>query len=164
LESLAIKHITQELFNTLAEQASHHPRLRQNYNFHELSEKVQRFLNVLQPGTYVRPHHHNRPADVNGFECFLVLQGELGILIFDQNQTVIHTEHLSAQGNVRGIELAEGTVHTIVALAPNTIMFELKEGPYYPTNDKNFLAGFPLEGTSEADQCVKQWEAYFKKG
>ena len=35
------------------------PRLRMNYNFHpELSDKVQRFINAMEPGTIVDIHHH----------------------------------------------------------------------------------------------------------
>lgn len=55
-----IKRLNQELLDNIANRARSSPRLRQNYNFHELSEKVQRFINVLQPGTYVRPHRHCR--------------------------------------------------------------------------------------------------------
>jgi cupin fold WbuC family metalloprotein len=66
-------------------------KLRAAYDFHEPPEKVQRFLNALQPGTYVRPHRHLRDAGVNGFEFFLVLQGSLGLLILDEQGQVIHT-------------------------------------------------------------------------
>ena len=31
------------------------PKAAQNHNLHQESDLVQRFLNVLQPGTYVRP-------------------------------------------------------------------------------------------------------------
>jgi hypothetical protein len=40
-------------------------------------------------------------------------------------------------------------------------MFELKEGPYVPSTDKDFLDGFPLEATAEAHAWVKKWEMYF---
>jgi cupin fold WbuC family metalloprotein len=161
METVPVKRLTQELFNTLAEQAQQNARLRQNHNFHELPEKVQRFLNVLQPGTYVRPHHHHRQAGVNGFEFFIVLQGAIGIVIFDDQKNVIQTEQLTAGGPLCGLELAEGTFHTIVALAPNTVMFELKEGPYVPSTDKDFLDGFPLKASAEAKAWVQKWETYF---
>jgi cupin fold WbuC family metalloprotein len=161
VESLPIKCLTQALMDTIAQQAQSSPRLRQNYNFHDLSEKVQRFINVLQPGTYVRPHRHLRPPNVNGFEFFLVLQGAVGILLFDEQGQVIHQQEMSANGTVRGIELAEGSYHTLVSLAADTVILELKEGPYHPASDKDFLDGFPPEGTIAARHQVEQWEQYF---
>lgn len=77
MESLAIKRLTQELLEKVAEQSSKNHRQRKNYKFHHHSEKVERFVNVLQPGTYVRPHRHIRPPEINGFEFFLVIQGAL---------------------------------------------------------------------------------------
>jgi len=157
----AVKQLTQELLQTTAEQALHSPRLRQNYNFHNLNERVQRFINVMQPGTYVRPHCHHRPADVNGFEFFLVIQGALGMVVLDDQGTVLESHCISDRGPVRAIELAEGTYHTLVVLEPNTAILEIKEGPYNPQTDKHFLAQFPAEGTPEAQALVKTWESYF---
>lgn len=158
-----LKLLTQDLLDSIAQQASSNPRLRQNYNFHDLSETVQRFINVLQPGTYVRPHRHQRVPGVNGFEFFLVLQGELGMLVLDEQGQVTYTERIGAQNAVRGIELAEGTYHTLVALAPNTAILELKEGPYDRQTDKEFLTAFPEEETPAAQAQVEVWQRYFSR-
>jgi len=155
--------LTQTLLDDIAHQASASPRLRKNYNFHALNERVQRFVNVMQPGTYVRPHCHHRDPGVNGFELFLVLQGSVGILVFDERGQVIRHHRVSDRGPVRAIELPEGTRHTLVALAPDTAMLEIKEGPYSATADKAFMADFPEEGTPEAQACVAAWEYYFQK-
>jgi hypothetical protein len=48
-----------------------------------------------------------------------------------------------------------------VALEPNTVVFELKQGPYQPASDKDFMAGFPLEGTPEARLQEQAWRAMF---
>lgn len=161
MRSQPIKRITQELLETIAEQARSSPRQRQNYNLHEPTEKVQRFLNVLQPETYVRPHRHRRPPEVNGFEFFLVIQGELGVIILDESGQIDHTERICASGSTRGIELPEGTYHTLVALVPNTVILELKEGPYSASTDKEFINSFPAEGTPAARQMVENWKGYF---
>lgn len=161
MTSPPLKRITQELLNDISQQARTSPRLRQNYNLHDLSEKVQRFINVLQPGTYVRPHRHHRTAGMNGFEFFLVFQGELGIIIMDKNGQILAKERVSAHGSTRGIELAEGTYHTLVALVPDTVILELKEGPYDPSTDKEFLDIFPDEGTPAANNLVETWQSYF---
>ena len=156
-----IKCLSQELFDSVSQEAAALPRLRKNHNFHQLPDAVQRFMNVLQPGTYVRPHRHLRAKDSNGFELFLVLQGEIGFLVLDEQGQIVQTERLCAQGPTYGLELEEGQYHTLIALAPNTVMFEIKEGPYVPAADKDFLEHFPAEGTTAAQQQVKTWADLF---
>jgi cupin fold WbuC family metalloprotein len=156
-----LRRIDTPLFKRVAEQARQSPRRRRNHNFHAEADAVQRFLNVLQPGTYVRPHRHRRADPGAGFECFLVLQGEVGLLVLDARGLVLQQEWLSAGGPVRGIELAEDQFHTLVALSPDAVIFELKQGPYQPASDKDFLAGFPLEGSPEAAVQEAQWRALF---
>jgi cupin fold WbuC family metalloprotein len=162
VQSPPLKCLTQELLDEVAANSRRSPRQRQNYNFHDLSEKVQRFVNVLQPGTYVRPHRHLRPESVNGFEFFVVIQGELGIIILNENGQILRKERVSAAGPTRAVELPEGTIHTLVALAADTAILEFKEGPYNPNADKDFLASFPAEGTVAARELVKLWEAEFE--
>ncbi|MEM8611932.1 MAG: cupin fold metalloprotein, WbuC family, partial [Cyanobacteria bacterium P01_H01_bin.105] len=58
-------------------------------------------------------------------------------------------------------ELEEGRYHTLIALAPDTVMFEIKEGPYVPAADKDFLKHFPAEGTAAAQQQVQAWAEMF---
>lgn len=156
-----LRRLDTALFSGVAEQAGQSPRLRQNHNLHAETDPVQRFLNALQPGTYVRPHRHRRDRPGAGFECFVVLQGAVGLLLLDDQGEVIHQERLAAGGPVHGIELAENQIHTLVALEADTVMLELKEGPYRPATDKDFVAGFPTEGTAEAAGLEARWRARF---
>jgi cupin fold WbuC family metalloprotein len=156
-----LQRIDQDLFDAVAAEARQAPRLRRNRNLHAEPDLVQRFLNVLQPGTYVRPHRHCRPDPGAGFECFLVLQGAIGLLLLDEQGRVLGQERLDAAGPLRGIELAQGIFHTLVALQPDTVMFELKQGPYVPTADKDFLTQFPAEGTPEAQAQERAWRSLF---
>jgi cupin fold WbuC family metalloprotein len=156
-----LQRLDQHLFDAVAAEARQAPRLRRNRNLHAEPDPVQRFLNALQPGTYVRPHRHCRPDPAAGFECFLVLQGAIGLLLLDDHGQVLARERLDATGPLRGIELPQGTLHTLVALEPDTVLFELKQGPYVPTADKDFLAGFPLEGTAEAVVQERAWRDLF---
>jgi hypothetical protein len=63
---------------------------------------------------------------------------------------------------VRGIQLAQGQFHTLVAVSSDSVIFEIKEGPYEPTSDKDFLPQFPAEGTAEAAAIEQQWRALFE--
>lgn len=157
----ALQRIDQTLFNALAAEADERPRQRCNHNFHQEAEPVQRFLNVLQPGTYVRPHRHQRDREGAGFECFLVLQGMIGLLIFSPEGEIVQTETLSASGPVRGVEVAEGQFHSLVALERDSVIFELKQGPYQPCQDKDFLQRFPQERTPAAEDQERSWRQRF---
>jgi cupin fold WbuC family metalloprotein len=159
-----LQRIDQALFDSVAAGASSSPRRRRNHNFHAPADRVQRFLNVLQPGTYVRPHRHRRERPGEGFECFLVLQGEVGLLLLDGAGRMLGRERISAGGPLFGIELAEGVIHTLVALSADAVLMEIKQGPYEPSADKDFLAGFPLEGTEAAAAQEQAWRALFEDG
>jgi len=159
-----IQRIDHSLFERLAAEARSLPRLRRNHNLHAEADPVQRFLNVMQPGTYVRPHRHLRDRPGAGFECFVVLQGAIGLLLLDQHGALQGRERLDAAGPLRGIQLPEGIIHTLVALEPDSVLLEIKEGPYVPTADKDFLPLFPPEGTSAAAELEASWRALFSAG
>jgi cupin fold WbuC family metalloprotein len=156
-----LKCLDQALFDAVAAEARSSVRLRRNHNLHAEPELVQRFLNVMQPGTYVRPHRHLRSSQGEGFECFLLLQGMMGVLLLDPEGAVIQQLRLDGAGPLRGVEIPEGVFHTLVALAPDTVMFEIKQGPYQPTSDKDFLGAFPEEGTPEARTQEGLWRQRF---
>ena len=91
----------------------------------------------------MRPHRHRRDGSGTGFECFLVLQGAIGRMLFNSEGAIQQQLHLSAKGPTHGIEIAEDQFHTQVALEADSVIFELKQGPYQPAQDKDFLYGFP---------------------
>jgi cupin fold WbuC family metalloprotein len=155
--------IDDQLIGAVAELASLAPRGRINHNLHQHPDAVQRFLNALQPGTYVRPHRHRRATPGSGFECFVVLQGAIGLVLLDAHGTVLECHRLDAGGPLRGMELAEGQFHTLVALQPDSVIFELKQGPYQPSADKDFLADFPQEGTAQAAAWEQRWRGLFQE-
>ena len=157
MTSKPFRRIDQQLFAQVSAEARQHPRLRLNHNFHREQDSVQRFLKVLQPGTYVWPHRHRRNGSSTGFECFLVLQGAIGLLLFNSEGDIQQHLHLSANPPPHGIEIAEDQFHTLVGLKADSVIFELKQGPYQPAQDKDFLNGFPLEGTTEAARQESQW-------
>ncbi|MFQ6538577.1 MULTISPECIES: WbuC family cupin fold metalloprotein [Aphanothece] len=157
-----LQRIDQTLLDRLSGEARREARLRRHHNLHRLPDKVQRFLNALQPGTYVRPHRHCRDEPGSGFECFVVLQGAIGLLVLNRAGEVSRIERLEANGPLKGIELAEGQFHTLVALLPDTVMLELKQGPYEPATDKEFLTRFPAEGTPDAVLQERRWRNLFE--
>ncbi len=145
------------LIDRLCAEASASQRRRTVFNFHEShSDQVQRFLNVMQPGTYVRPHRHDDPAK---WELTVILSGKLVILVTDSNGRVSERIELDADGPVRGIELPAGTWHTSASAAPDTVILEVKSGPYDVKTDKDFASWAPPEGSPECiafEQKIRQ--------
>lgn len=132
-------------------------RQRSNYNLHpQLDDAIQRFFNCLEPPTYVRPHRH-APGK---FELFVLLQGKAGVLVFDEHGLVTE-KHLLAPDALVAVEIPGGVLHTVVALAPNTVLFEVKPGPYQPLTDKDFAPWAPQEGDPQSTSLLSQWQALF---
>ena len=129
MTSSPFRRIDQQLFAKVSAEARQHPRLRLNHNFCREQDHVQRFLNVLNPGTYVRPHRHRRNGPGTAFECFLVLQGAIGLLLFNCEGEIQQQLHLSAEGPTHGIKITEDQFHTLVALEADSVIFEMKQGP-----------------------------------
>ena len=128
-------------------------RGRSNFNLHPtLADPVQRFLNVIQPGSYVRPHRH----DPHRWELFLLLEGEAAAVVFDEDGSITETAVLR-RGGARAVEIAGGVWHTLFSLAPDTMLFEVKLGPYTPVTDKDFAPWAPPEGAPEAASALAHW-------
>ena len=105
-----------------------------NYNFHpELSDKVQRFINAMEPGTIVDIHHHQ--VD----EMIIVLRGSVKALLYDDDKNVIDECVLNPATGVYGVQLPARVWHTVECLEPDTILFEIKEGPFISHEDSGIL-------------------------
>lgn len=132
------------------------PRGRANFNLHpELADPVQRFLNAIEPGSYVRPHRH---ALAEGrWELFVILSGAVAVLVFDDEARVVERVELDLTGGALAVEIPPGVWHALVALKPGSVMFEFKPGPYSPLSDKDFAAWAPAEGDPAAAAWVERY-------
>jgi cupin fold WbuC family metalloprotein len=138
-----VQFIDSDLFGPLKEKALASPRLRTNLNFHSGNEdNPHRFLNVLARGTYVPPHRHLDPLKS---ETFLLLEGTVGLILFDDEGRVTLAEVVGEGGRL-GADIPAGAWHTLVALTPFVVSFEVKPGPYVGKSDKDIPAWAPQEG------------------
>lgn len=136
--------IDKEFTSGIVKQAEESPRLRKNFNYHKsYDEVVNRMLNALQKDTYVQPHKHEEP---DKHEVFIILTGKAAVIEFDQDGNITDSIILEAGSGKFGVEIAPRVWHTIIALEDGTVVYEVKEGPYSPINDKNFAAWAPKEG------------------
>ena len=136
--------IDQALLDKVSAEAQSHPRLRKNFNFHDLdTDRCHRLLNAIEPASYLAPHRH---LDPDKDETMIVVRGRLGIVLFDDFGQVIQTQMLEAGHANCGITLPHGLFHTLVSCAPKTVMFESKAGPYRPLNANERAIWAPGEG------------------
>jgi len=136
--------IDQSMLLALVERAEQAPRRRINLNFHPTSDDpVQRLFNAIEPDSYVRPHRHVDPVR---WELMLAVRGACALLAFEENGTVSERVDLTAGGACLGAELPPGAWHTLVALEPGTVFFEVKQGPYLKPAPEAFAAWAPPEG------------------
>ena len=134
-------------------------RQRHIVRFHELDEPFQRMLIAVEPGTYTRPHRHLDPAKA---EVFVVLRGSALVVRFDDVGEPLEGVVVAADGPVRGIEIPIGAWHCLLSLESGTVLFEAKEGPYSPANDKSFAEWAPPEADVEGGKAfVARLREYF---
>jgi len=142
--------ITQGLLDEVTAKAKSVARKRTHYNFHKnYDDAVQRLLNAAEPGTYIRPHKHEDPDKI---EVFIILQGSVVVVEFDDAGAVTGHVVLSRERGVFGVEIPPRTWHTFITLTPGSVLYEVKEGPYRQAVDKNFASWAPEEGSVEAPE------------
>lgn len=147
------------LLDRVSEAARTNPRLRKNHNFHGgEAEPSHRLLNAVEPGSYVMPHRH---LDPNKDETFVVLRGRFGLVLFDEEGTVTHQTVLDCAGPVYGVTIPHGTFHSLVSLAPGSVFFESKGGPYAALTAEERASWAPAEQDPDSASYRARLEALF---
>jgi cupin fold WbuC family metalloprotein len=150
-----VQFLDRALIDATVERARRSPRRRINYNLHGgPGDNPHRFLNVFLRHSYVAPHRHIDPPKS---ETFLVLEGRMAALLFDDSGAVtgrylLGPELPAADGPAGfeyagiAIDVAPGVWHTVTAVSEVAVCFEIKPGPWIPATDKEFASWAPREG------------------
>jgi cupin fold WbuC family metalloprotein len=117
-----------------------------------LSDPLHRMLNAIQPGSYIRPHRHLDPPKA---EAWIVLRGAVLFVTFLDDGTISNHLVLDAESETFGVDLVPGHYHTLAALKPDTIIYEVKTGPYKEATDKSYAPWAPAEGTLEGQNYLR---------
>lgn len=148
-----MKLIDLQLLNNLSDEARNSERKRLNLNYHFGDEDLlQRMLNAFEPGTYVRPHRHESSAKR---EVFILIRGRLLMLFFNNGGEVTHREILDHKAGKYAVEIDPGEWHMAVSLEKGTVVYEVKDGPYDSSNDKEFAPWAPEEGAQDANAYLE---------
>ena len=148
-----LKIISNKTLDELSQKAAEAPRLRMNLNHHDdLADPINRMLNAFEPGTYVQPHKHENP---DKREVFLILKGSMVVVFFDDLGNANEFVLLNRENGNYAVEISPGVWHTIIALEKGTVVYEVKDGPYFPMNDKNFALWAPKENEDGCGEYLK---------
>lgn len=150
-----MKQLAADDLRRMRDAAASSPRLRSHLNWHDPErDPVQRFWIQLHPGTYVRPHRHILQQRQ---ETTVLIEGRADLLLFN-DQGKLQKRLGLAEDGTRAVELNPEQWHSYVALAPTTL-FEVKQGPYEATADKQFAAWAPAENTAQVASFLKKMKS-----
>jgi cupin fold WbuC family metalloprotein len=136
--------ISNKELDVLKTQAKQSERKRKNFNFHKHpDDTLQRMMHAMNPGTYVHPHKHENP---DKREAFIILEGKVAVIEFDDAGKIVSYIILNRDTCNYGVEIPERTWHMLIALEENSVVYEVKDGPWSPLDDKNFAPWAPKEG------------------
>ena len=143
-----MKIIDRKKLDSLSRAARDSARRRLNLNLHEQdSDPCQRLFNALEPNTYVRPHRHLDPSKT---ECFVAVRGRMALIVFNDAGDVRQVVPFGDGSDTIAVDLSADCWHSLISLAPGSIFFEVKTGPYDPLTDKHFASWAPEEGSPQA--------------
>ncbi len=126
------------------------PRRRMLLPFHRgQADLVQRMINFMQPGTYIRAHQHPREWAT---ETLMVMSGCLGFVTFDAEGNVLTTHRLGVGGLV---DIEARVWHSVLALAEDTMILEIKRGPF--NEEDKVFADWSPEEFSDGAPAYLQW-------
>jgi cupin fold WbuC family metalloprotein len=103
-------------------------------------DQVQRLLIAAQPGTYVRPHRHSEQ-----WEMLVLQSGLMDVLYFGEDGELLDRQTVDSKSPL--VQIAPGVIHGCIMRAPDTLVLEVKPGPYWPNE---FVAWAPEEGQAGA--------------
>lgn len=127
--------IDSSLLDTVSAQAKESPRLRMNFNFHEaMDSKAQRLLNALEIGTDLPIHRHRHTA-----ETYLLLRGKIRVMFYNDDKTETESFMLDPISGNYGVHIPAGQWHTLEVLESDSVIFEVKDGPYTPLGEGDLL-------------------------
>ena len=146
--------INQDFLLPIIEEGQTSSRKRKNYNFHpDASDPMHRMIHATNPDTYVQPHKHENPDKT---EAFIILKGKVLVVEFDDHGEIIDHMIMDPEKNEFGVEIPPRVWHTLITLEKDSIIYEVKSGPWDPSDDKFFAPWAPIEGEAGTKEYTKE--------
>lgn len=155
----SLKKIGESEYSQLFLAARESPRGRMNLNIHDSYEDpCQKLIIGMHTASYVVPHRHLSPPKD---ECFVALQGRLGVILFGADGDVVEYFSLGPQCEKQICDIPAGFWHTVVALEENCLFLEFKMGPYTPFSESDVAKWAPKADTPEVNDFIKRMRNLF---
>ena len=120
--------------DSLTAQAKASPRLRMNLDLrNSSSDKSQRMLNAIEPGT-VMPIHRHRTSS----ETVVCIRGHFEEYFYDESGALVEVVDMVPGGVVLNVPI--GQWHSLKSLESGTVLLECKDGAYEPLGPEDILA------------------------
>lgn len=147
-----MKAFDSKYLDELIGQAKYSPRLRQHRNIHQsYQDACQRLFNAIEPDSYIRPHRHLSDPKC---ELLITVQGSLALVTFDDIGGILNVLRMGSghtgSAVTIGAEVPAETWHTVISLEPESILLEVKAGPFNPDAAKDYAPWAPVEGSKES--------------
>ena len=88
----------------------------------------------MEPGSVFPVHRHK-----NTDETYIILRGKLDVKFYNEQKELVETYRLDPTEGKFGIHIPANSWHNIEVLETGTVIFEVKEGPYFPLVDSDIM-------------------------
>lgn len=150
--------IDNQTLDGLCQQAKNSLRRRQHLNIHSsYQENCQRLLNAIQPSSYIAPHRHSAG---NKQELLVAIRGSFSLITFDDHGNFIRSSSFGSElyadelCSNAGVEIPPNVWHTVLAKQENSILLEVKEGPFVSDDAKEIALWAPQDHSPEVDSFL----------
>jgi cupin fold WbuC family metalloprotein len=150
-------------FLNLISEAKRSIKQRQYANLHLTHhEKCQRLFNAIECESYIQPHRHSLDRKI---ETLLAVKGLFALIQFNDTGAIkvvsfLCSElHITRDADMYGVEILPNEWHTLIAMSPNAVLFEVKEGPFVSEAAKEVAPWAPKEDSAEATQYFQSLKA-----
>lgn len=148
--------IDRKMIADLHSRALSSPLKRSRYNLHSGPDSlVHEMVIGLLGDTYIRPHRHSQKE-----ESFHIIEGELSVLLFDQDGAVTRCIPMSCTrpGSHLIYRLSPAVWHTVIIHSPFAVIHEVTNGPFTP-DSAEFAEWAPIpERSVEAQRYLRRLE------
>jgi len=141
-------HVDQVLFDEMKRVSVQRGGRNVRLCLHSRPEDNHHDMIVLErSGKYYRPHKHMKKG-----ECFHVIEGQLGLLVFDEMGSALDATALGA-GEV--YRIAVDMYHAVMPLSDTVIYHESKPGPFLGEGDSIYPDWAPLAEDAESVEAFQ---------
>ena len=145
---------SQKWIASLTENARQSSRFRQHCNIHKSYDDPCQFLfNAIEANSYIHPHRHSLDPKV---EYLVAIRGYFALVTFFDDGNIQYIDHFGSEAYQNDQRVGFGVVvppeiwHTVIALAPDSVLIEAKSGPFSINTAKELAQWAPKDGSDEA--------------